>query len=291
VITVFTIPKPFEGHIGLIQRNALASWRALHDDLEIIVFGDEKGAAEEAARVGAAHVAELERTEFGTPLVSGAFEAARAAARHGLLCYANADMILLPDLFDAAARVRGRRCLVVGRRRGLDVTEELDFGGDGPRRLRKAAREHGVLGTPSQIDYFLFPRDVPWQMPPFAVGRPNWDNWVIYRARALGLRVIDATAVATAVHQNHAYGHIPLGRGKGWEGPEADHNLELVEGGLLRFNLLDATHVLTPRGLIPAVGWRHLKRRLIRLGVGNRRIGDALGQLIAIRRRFGRWSR
>ncbi len=29
MLTLFTIPKPFAGHIGLIQRNAIASWTLL----------------------------------------------------------------------------------------------------------------------------------------------------------------------------------------------------------------------------------------------------------------------
>jgi hypothetical protein len=46
MLTLFTTAKPFEGHSGVIQRNALKSWKLLHPDIEIILFGDDAGGAE-----------------------------------------------------------------------------------------------------------------------------------------------------------------------------------------------------------------------------------------------------
>ena len=46
MFTLFTTPKPFQGHIGVIQRNALRSWKRLHPDVEVMLFGDDEGAAE-----------------------------------------------------------------------------------------------------------------------------------------------------------------------------------------------------------------------------------------------------
>ena len=39
MITLFTLPKPFVGHIGMIQRNAIQSWTRLHPDIDILMFG------------------------------------------------------------------------------------------------------------------------------------------------------------------------------------------------------------------------------------------------------------
>jgi hypothetical protein len=41
MITFFTTPKPFRGHIGVIQRNAIESWKRIHPSAEVILFGDE----------------------------------------------------------------------------------------------------------------------------------------------------------------------------------------------------------------------------------------------------------
>ena len=73
MLSFFTIPKPFAGHIGVIQRNALASWRAVLPGAEIVVFGDEPGAGDAAAAVGARFVPDVERNEYGTPLLGSTF--------------------------------------------------------------------------------------------------------------------------------------------------------------------------------------------------------------------------
>lgn len=30
MLTIFATPKPFQGHVGIIQRNAIGSWVRLH---------------------------------------------------------------------------------------------------------------------------------------------------------------------------------------------------------------------------------------------------------------------
>jgi hypothetical protein len=259
-LTLFTIPKPFAGHEGTIQRNALGSWRALGDDIEIVVFGDEEGAAEAAAEVGALHVPGIARTPLGTPLVSEAFAETAARAHAGLLCFANTDMILTSSLLTAVSRLKGRRALLVGRRTDLDIAHALEFGAAWEEELAAAARDGGEIGHATQIDYMVFPRDVPWEMPPFAVGRPGWDNWLLYRARRLGLDLVDLTPVVLAVHQRHGYGHVPGSRGE-WAGPEGDENLRLMERDGAVYTLMDATHILTPQGLRRALEGPYLRRR------------------------------
>jgi hypothetical protein len=49
MITLFSTPKPFVGHVGVIQRNAILSWQRLHPDVEIILVGEDAGTAEVCA--------------------------------------------------------------------------------------------------------------------------------------------------------------------------------------------------------------------------------------------------
>jgi len=63
MITFFTTAKPFTGHDGVIQRNALKSWTLATPDAEVILFGDEEGAAETARELGIKHVPEVRRLE------------------------------------------------------------------------------------------------------------------------------------------------------------------------------------------------------------------------------------
>ncbi len=73
MLTLFTIAKPFRGEFATIQRNAILSWTLIRPACEILLLGDEEGIREIAAEVGAIHVSEVERNEFGTPLVSRIF--------------------------------------------------------------------------------------------------------------------------------------------------------------------------------------------------------------------------
>ena len=68
-LALFSLPKPFRGHEGVIQRNALRSWAGLPGSPELLVFGGEDGAAEAAAAVGARAVPEVARNEQSTPFV------------------------------------------------------------------------------------------------------------------------------------------------------------------------------------------------------------------------------
>ena len=57
VLTIFTTAKPFHGQIAVIQDNAIQSWTLLRPECEIILFGDEEGTAEAAAKFGINHIA------------------------------------------------------------------------------------------------------------------------------------------------------------------------------------------------------------------------------------------
>jgi len=65
MLTLFTTAKPFRGHSGIIQCNALKSWTLLHPDIEIILFGDDEGTAEVCAEYGLRHETHVERHESG----------------------------------------------------------------------------------------------------------------------------------------------------------------------------------------------------------------------------------
>lgn len=262
MITIFTIPKPFEGHIGRIQRNALGSWAQL-ESVEVLLIGDDEGAAEAAEDFGFLHQPEVERTELGTPLVSSAFKTAQTASAHSLLAYVNTDILLLSDFERAIARMSMPRFLLAGQRWNTEIAEPIDF--EDPHwqaRVREAVSTTGLLASPDWIDYFVMPKDSPLvDLPPFAVGRPGWDGWLIARARKTRTPVVDATDAITAVHQHHDYAHIPAAADDGtcWAGPEETLNREL--GGNTSFGIKHATHVLKSRGPVRAFGREYLRRR------------------------------
>ena len=123
MITIFTTAKAFSGHSGVIQRNALESWKRLHADAEVILFGDEAGAAEAARELGIRHVAEVERVWGGAKILPSFFDVAQRMARHELICYVNCDIVLARDFLHAVNAVDAvhGRFLMVGRRWNVNV--------------------------------------------------------------------------------------------------------------------------------------------------------------------------
>jgi hypothetical protein len=100
-----------------------------------------------------------------------------------------------------------------------------------------------VLHPIFSIDYFIFSRDQYQEMPDFVIGRPQWDNWMIYHARQQGWPVVDATASVIAVHQNHDYRHLPGGKPPhGLE--EGRRNRQLAGGERTKYMIIDANYRL-----------------------------------------------
>jgi len=241
MLTIFSTPKPFEGHIGVIQHNALQSWMHLDPGVEVFVIGQEPGINQAVREAGARHLHPVERNKHGTPLINSIFALARRESAHDLLCYVNADVMFLQDLLPAVQRASRAfdRFLMVGRRWDLEVTERLDFQGDWQRELRKRLKAAGSLHQPVGSDYFIFPRGLFDDMPPFALGRAGWDNWMLYAARHKRIPLIDATDAITVVHQNHDYAHLPGGQPH-YRLPESGENVRMAGGREAMFTLRDA---------------------------------------------------
>src|ERR1017187_5366630 len=129
MLTIFSTPKPFVGHINIIQRNAIKSWTLLHPDVEVILFGDDEGAAEVCQEFGLRHEPEVKRHEKGPKYLNYFFDRAQEIARHDVLCYANCDIILMSDFRQAVERVTSNwtQFLMVGRRWNVDVRAPLNF--------------------------------------------------------------------------------------------------------------------------------------------------------------------
>ena len=260
MLTIFATPKPFRGHIAVIQRNAIRSWTLLRPACEIILMGNDEGTAEIAAEFGLRYVPDVARTSFGTPLVSDLFQQAQQLSVNNLFCYVNSDILLMSDFMQAIQRVMDQksRFLLVGHRWNLDVKEVLEFKPNWEEKLRSQVKKFATLAGAGAIDFFVFPRDLLGEIPPFAIGRPAWDNWMLYRARSLSVPLIDATPVVMAVHQNHDYSHHP--HGGLWKGDELLANVKLAGSVAHAFSLVDATHLLTPQKLRLAYDLDHLVR-------------------------------
>ena len=247
---MFSIPKPFCGQAEIIQTNAIHSWTTLSPKCEIILFGNEKGIDDIATKFGIIHIPMIKRNEYGTPLISNAFSKAKETAKYKNLAYINSDIILMNDFTKAIEEIKEPLFLMVGQRWDVEIKENINFNEPNwTGKIRSYTKEKGKLHGPSGIDYFVFPRGLEFELPPFTVGRIGWDNWLIYYIRSLGIPIINATKVVTAIHQNHDYSHSPWGKKSRVEGPETQRNLKLIGDLSNMLTIRDADWILTSNGL------------------------------------------
>jgi hypothetical protein len=234
-ITIFTIPKPFEGHIGMIQKNAIQSWKKIDPNAQILLFGNEAGIEQVAKELEVTHVPDIHRNSQGTPLVNGVFQEAQKIAKNRILMYINCDIILLSDFWIALHQVKLSsfdNFLMIGRRIDVDITETIDFKhANWESNIHELALTKGQVSAAICKDYFVYTKPLYAEIPPFAIGRGHWDNWIVYHAHQLNIPVIDATNQITAIHQNHNYAHFSANRGVAYlKGKEAKQNAKLAGG-------------------------------------------------------------
>ena len=294
LITLFTAAKPFrDPFIATIQRNAIQSWLQLGPEVEVLLVGDEPGMAEVAREFDIRHLPHVEYNRWGTPLVRSLFEQVRQASDNPIMSIVNADILLMSDFVEGILQVADQEneFLIVGRRWGLDIDEPMVFSSGWQERLRADIQSHGQLHPNFSIDYFVFTYHQYQDMPEFAIGRPQWDNWMIYHACQQGWPVIDATPSVLVVHQNHDYRHLPGNKPPhGLE--EGRRNRELAGGQKTKYLMLDAKYELIDGRLrhpqltlewvlrrfevwLMRRSWRGVELRLLRVF---RRIRKAVGE-------------
>ena len=255
MLTLFAIPKNFRGHIATIQRNAIASWTRLTPRPEILLFGNEEGAAEISRELGLRHISEVARNEFGTPLVGELFRQAEKLATTPLIGYVNSDIILTDDFISALDRVRPQyeKFMMVGRRWDVDWIQPLDFSQPGwAQSMRANALRANVQRPGNYIDYFVYSRGLCNGLLPLAIGRFTWDNYILWYARSRGAELVDVSGAVVAIHQNHDFSHHPQGKTGIREGPERKRNREIVGGWWHMYTIEDATQILKTDGMRPS---------------------------------------
>jgi hypothetical protein len=248
---------------------------------EIILFGRDEGVAELAEAIDARHVPDVAVNEKGTPLLSDLLRRGQELASHPAVCFVNADIILSPEISRVAGMVGHEPPrLVVGRRHDIELTDLVDPHDAGELAALVRSHEGGTLMPPVWIDYFVFRRGLFAELPDFAIGRPGYDNWMLWRAAAAGATLTDATGYVTALHQQHDYAFAG-GKTAIWEGNEAKANASLISDWRRKYSIDYATERVAPDGsVVPATALRY------RLARHKTRLGHALRFTRPLRRRL-----
>jgi hypothetical protein len=242
MITFYTIPRAFVGEFDRLQRRAIRSWQAVVPDVQVVLYGNETGVSEVAQEYGCHHSAFIARNGYGTPLLNDAMNQAALFAKHDWLCEISTDILLHADFLDAFLAVQKvRNPFVVGQRWDVEHVGDIN-----------TPRLNGKLHPPCGVDYFLYKRSTLGEIPPFAVGRTVYDQWLVWHAMKQGLTVIDATEAITAVHMKHGYPAWENGKLGLFESEERTENQRLAAlTGMRRLlGIQDAPFVLESDGTL-----------------------------------------
>jgi hypothetical protein len=211
MITFFTTFRTF----GRSERNALKSWLSLHEETEVIVFTESPEALGEIDLPRTTVSNKVTKHSSGLPLLNGLFHEASTMSKFTLLCYCNSDIILMPEFLERAVILDtlSNPCIAVSQRVDVTIDFDIDFSDlTAVSSLRTLVHEKGKVHPPYGSDIFIFPKGVYDHpaMPDLVVGRPAWDNWMIYDARKRFNRLVDITGSwPSVVHQDHPGNYNP----------------------------------------------------------------------------------
>ena len=253
MITFFCSPRAFDdGHIALIQRNAIQSWLAIDPKPEILLIGDEFGVSRIAEEFSIRHIPNVETDPRGIPLRSSMCKIAHTEATHDLLCIINADILIIDFLYTAIRKIPLDKFLAAGRRHDLEVRKPIPFSDPSWRSgVWQRVVQDGTLRGPSTIDYALYSRSIsPPILPPFPVNSFGWDPWFLFEHKRRHIPVIDLTPTVRVVHQNHESREANREKWSAWlRDPYAMRLLRDSGGFSHMMTLRDADYHLRPSGL------------------------------------------
>ena len=136
MLTIFAVPKPFEGHAATVQRNAIRSWKLLDPACQVIICGNETGSAEAASEFELDHIPAVQLNDLGTPLLGSVFRRAEELAIGHQLCYLNADLEKRTSVAPYITRLTREKHL--GMKTGKGIFEYT------PERTRELRAERGA---------------------------------------------------------------------------------------------------------------------------------------------------
>lgn len=263
MITFLSSPKPFVGISLSNQMNAIRSWLALGDAVEVILYGNSDGTKRIVSKFGIQWVPDIETNEFGTPLF-GAI--ANHAARHGkydLQIYVNCDILFTKEIMFATKNIPFKNFLIIGRRIDLASGTSVDpTNEDWLIEIEELAEKHQVsFSKPGAIDYFIFRRNLWKKLPSISIGRGGYDGVLVAYCLRKKIPVCDATLCIPVIHQYHDYEHLKQGRDEVLKGVEAQRNREACFGSG-EWKQSDATWIMKKDGLEKKKFWEDPLRRI-----------------------------
>jgi hypothetical protein len=284
-VTIFSAPKAFRGHVGIIQENAVRSWSRLRPTPTIVLFGADAATGAVEGIDGVRIVTDVATNSHGTPLLPDVFKRAAEMSSGDILAFVNTDILLSQRMLEAIAKTAAwsEQFLLVAQRVDVDVRGRFDFDGEADTRWRDLVAT-GKLHPAGGIDIFAFRRGQYAEMPPFAIGRTSYDNWLLWKSVSSGIPLVDATDFVKLVHQNHDYGHLP--GVDVWNGEEAQQNRRWIAHWSNYYTISHSNWKMRADGeIVRATDWKY------RLAGPRRLLSHAIRGARPLRRRLYSWRR
>jgi len=194
---VFTTFKPnASGQRRQIESNFLKNVRQLN--VRSVVFTDDK----------------VDTNVHGTPVLGKMYTRVFEMYPHAkTYTFVNGDILFNNSFVEAADALYNmttmgtlnRRFLAVGTRTNVDWTSEIT-----PANFSSAFAS-GFLATPQSSDFFMVTRETfDWEkeIPPFVIGRPSYDNWLMHYAQTLSeVELVDVTRAVPSLHMTSKLGN------------------------------------------------------------------------------------
>lgn len=216
-LAIVAAPKSFVGAVGEAQRNAIRSWLRLVPRPHVLLASRDPSVLAVAQEYNVDVIPDVETNTQGTPLLNSIFDLAEKRTNAEVMVFVNGDIVLFDDVPVLAQRLAAQfaEFLVIGRRTNVNATLSQKASSASSaaawHAIRAAAKAGGEEHTRWALDYFIFTKSLwgpPVEIPPFAIGRPAFDNWLVRRAVVLGKPVVDASHLIVAMHQAHDYAHV-----------------------------------------------------------------------------------
>lgn len=248
MLTIFCSPKPFKNEADWNQRNAMRSWKEIHPDVEIFVFGTAFGSEDAVAEIGAILVPEIESSPSGAPSFNAMQRYVTKNGQYDLQVYVNCDILLNATLLKAMimSHKHFERFLIVGERLDLSQGTTIDVRHPAWADALVPMAKNGrlIAHGPTGVDYFGFVREAWDGLPPIYMGRALCDQALLHHCLKERIPIIDASQAVMAIHQFHDYWHVPGGKQEVFGGKDLSfmakehrlyHSLPTITDADLRF--------------------------------------------------------
>ena len=214
----------------LVHNNTVKNWLSFRPFVIPVVFTNDRSIATECKRYGWDVLPVRVTAVEDVPVLKFMYLDAMKVYNTTYYAYSNSDILYSNNLVDTligcaynlsyflnmtylnGSFLYGKSgyaqqpTLIIGQRTNVQNVTKTE--GSTWAAITSVARNRGGLFFVYAIDYFITPKSYPWEdSPEVIVGKPSYDNWLIYNARKQKHKVIDATTTLLALHQTTSAGN------------------------------------------------------------------------------------